>query len=522
MMTWSALLVDAQADSLVDRLGFSTRGWGRMIRRRMRERRFWAIQLGVALVMGLHCLIEWTGLAENHAGILGSLPHLVVALYLVPVVYAGLAYGAEGGVLTGLWTGLLTIPNMLLWHRTVAEFVAELIYVTFVLVLGALISLPVEREKEQRAAAEAASRRAETTSRRLAFLNEVASLLARTSELRAALQLTLKRLGEVLDLEASAVARTSEASGEPVVEAADSRSFEGLHAIRDAAREAMTRELTPHEVVGIPFDASTPGRGIVVVRPTRTLEPGEREMLTAVTAQIGVALDNVRMQRLEQTRLESYLAEMTRAQEEERQHIARDLHDVATHELLLLCRGLDEICERPTTPPLVTGRLTELRTRAGGIVDYLRRCSRDLRPTVLDHLGLAPALEWLVEDVRTRIDATLQASVVGRTRRLAEETELALFRIAQEALRNVERHAAASHVEVTLTYVTQRVTLTVRDDGTGFDARDSLDRLAQRGSLGLLGMRERAQLVGATFTIASAPGDGATITVDVLLPETRT
>jgi two-component system, NarL family, sensor histidine kinase DegS len=147
----------------------------------------------------------------------------------------------------------------------------------------------------------------------------------------------------------------------------------------------------------------------------------------------------------------------------------------------------------------------------------LRRFSRDLRPPILDDLGLASALEALVDDLRRRSSHRLVLTVEGNPRRLAIDTELVLFRIAQAALHNVERHARATEATVTVVFEPDRVLLVIADDGSGFRLPDDAADLAPGGKLGLLGMQERAQLVGAKLEITSAPGAGTRIAVDVVL-----
>jgi len=266
--------------------------------------------------------------------------------------------------------------------------------------------------------------------------------------------------------------------------------------------------------VVVPLVSDRPALGsLVVVLPAdRAIESDDRELLDAVASEIGVALENARLNQAERGRLESYVLQVTRAQEEERKRIARELHDDAAQSLVSLCRGLDGLAEPAwALPGAATLRLRELRGEAGEVLESVRRFSRDLRPAMLDDLGLVPALEWLTSDLEDRLGLDAGLEISGSPRRLSPEVEVALFRIAQECIRNVERHAHASRVLVQAVFEDPVLTLSVTDDGVGFDP--NVDHLLVSGRLGLVGARERAQLVGGSLSVRSAPQQGTTVTV---------
>lgn len=242
--------------------------------------------------------------------------------------------------------------------------------------------------------------------------------------------------------------------------------------------------------------------GVVVAVPV------ERERTERQRAQAAAA----RLHEVEQDRLRTYVQEVTLAQEAERARLARDLHDDVAQRLVVLVRHLDAI-EEAGAPD--DDRLAAARTSASAALAEVRRTSRDLRPTVLDDLGLSPALEWLADDLEQRSGIAATADVVGPVRRLDPPVELALFRIAQEALRNVERHAAATTASITVSLGASTVDLEVRDDGVGFEVPDDLRTLARAGRLGTIGMQERAELVGGRLEVRSAPGEGTTVQVSV-------
>jgi len=217
-----------------------------------------------------------------------------------------------------------------------------------------------------------------------------------------------------------------------------------------------------------------------------------------------------------QENLRFYLHQVTKAQEEERKRIARELHDETAQELVALTRQLDSVVSAPRKLSKRDIKLLEgIQAQADKILEGVRRFSQDLRPSVIDDLGLLPALEWLISDLETHFDLTIGMAVLGPERRFPPEVELVMFRIAQEALRNVWRHSGASRAWVTVEFGEAKTSLAVTDNGKGFEVPPSLGDLANVGKLGLAGMEERARLVGGKLTLESEPGKGTTITLEV-------
>lgn len=258
---------------------------------------------------------------------------------------------------------------------------------------------------------------------------------------------------------------------------------------------------TSFEWVGdVVFLAAVLGLGIVVAVPVER-ERAERRRAEAAAAQV---------HEMEQAQLRTYVQEVTLAQEAERARLARDLHDDIAQRLVVLVRHLDAVGGGEDE-----GRLERARASASAALAEVRRTSRDLRPTMLDDLGLGPALEWLADDLERRRGIATTAAMRGLRHRLGATVELALFRIAQEALRNVERHASAMRADIEVDVGDRAVTLAVHDDGCGFDVPDDLRVLARQGRLGVLGMQERAELVGGALELDSHPDRGTTLVVAV-------
>jgi two-component system sensor histidine kinase UhpB len=203
------------------------------------------------------------------------------------------------------------------------------------------------------------------------------------------------------------------------------------------------------------------------------------------------------------------------AQEEERHRLARDLHDEEAQALSSLLVHL-RLLERAGTAEEAQQRVHELRELTALALEDVRRVAVDLRPTILDDLGLAPALEWRVDEFNKTDDVKAFFSAGGLDERLPRDMELVLYRIGQEALNNIGRHAHASTVQVTLIQTESDIILAVADDGDGFDPM-AVEVDAQHG-LGLEGMRERIGMIGGEFAIESALGQGTRIEATAPLP----
>ncbi len=208
-----------------------------------------------------------------------------------------------------------------------------------------------------------------------------------------------------------------------------------------------------------------------------------------------------------------YTQLVTRAQEDERKRIARELHDDVSSSLLLLIQRLDMISKGGARP--LAGKMAEdIRAQAVAALESLRRCAQDLRPRILDDLGLIPALEWMLEGIEKDCGIKAKMAVSGE-RTLPTEVQLLVFRIVQEALNNIRKHAGASRVSVNLDFVEGELLLRVADNGRGFAMPERVENLASSGHLGVMGMYERARLLGGTLEVRSKPGKGTRVTARI-------
>lgn len=199
------------------------------------------------------------------------------------------------------------------------------------------------------------------------------------------------------------------------------------------------------------------------------------------------------------------------SQEEERKIIARELHDDTSPTLAYLSLELDSIIAKSAVlPKEIAERLTVLREKINGIQQNVRRYSHELHPAVLENLGLEAALEALTDEMNSKGHASIQIFIVGSGRSLPHDVNLALYRITQEALNNIWKHAKATKAQIKLEYEPRQVNLSVTDNGIGFDTS-----ARPKSGLGLTSMKERASLIGAKLRLESIIGHGTTVSVEV-------
>lgn len=226
---------------------------------------------------------------------------------------------------------------------------------------------------------------------------------------------------------------------------------------------------------------------------------------------------NLMLDRLAEHR-QNVAAQIIRAQEEERKRIARELHDETAQSLTSIAVSLEtleqQFAAEGNDGPLL-GRLRYTKEVAQSTLDETRRLMYDLRPSVLDDLGLVPALRWFVSHRVQSVGLKADFQATGLEQRLPEELETALFRILQEAITNVVKHAKASSLQISLTQEADRIVALVSDDGRGFHPVHVAGKPERDRGLGLFGMQERAALVGGTVELESAPGRGTLVRVTV-------
>ena len=242
--------------------------------------------------------------------------------------------------------------------------------------------------------------------------------------------------------------------------------------------------------------------------------PEQARVVEALVGQAAVAIQNAWLfgqVRAGQDRLQALSRRLVEVQEDERRYIARELHDEAAQALTSVQMGLSLLERQVEHAAPVRSRLNDLNRALDGVLENLSRLINHLRPASLDHLGLAPALRQYIKGISEQHQITVAYETLGLYERLAPDVEAAIYRIVQEALGNVVRHAHATRVDVLLERRGDKLIVLVEDNGIGLD----LLAVEDSRSLGLAGMRERAEMLGGTFVVESAPGAGTTVLVEV-------
>lgn len=212
--------------------------------------------------------------------------------------------------------------------------------------------------------------------------------------------------------------------------------------------------------------------------------------------------------------LHSYIGAITQGQEAERLRLARDLHDDTIQSLIALKQRV-QLAEMALKKGDPVPDLKELENLTETTIDELRRTTRALRPIYLEDLGLVPALEMLVTETGKDVGLEINFHVDGTERRFSTEVELALYRMVQEALNNIVHHAGAGHAAVRMDFHADQLSVEITDNGRGFEIPRTPAEFTPQGHFGLLGLYERAELIGAKLQINSTPGKGTELVISL-------
>jgi signal transduction histidine kinase len=301
--------------------------------------------------------------------------------------------------------------------------------------------------------------------------------------------------------------------------------------VRDISKDPRTARLDLVSAEGLKGFVCVPLRAkneVVGVMNVASHLPGQfarqdMYLLESIGHQLGVAIEQARLYERLSTARESYqvlLQHALTAQEEERKRIARELHDGTSQMLTGLALNLQAAMDIAEMTGITEARMEERLQKAHSLAVQtsmeVTKLINDLRPTLLDSLGLAPAIQRYVETWLQPRGITTTVQTRGHER-LPAEVEVALFRITQEAVNNVMKHAAAKNVDIDLQCDGEKCVLRIQDDGKGFDVAE-ITRVEKTGrGVGLFGMKERVTLVGGTCSVESQPGEGTKIVSEVPL-----
>jgi PAS domain S-box-containing protein len=384
----------------------------------------------------------------------------------------------------------------------------------------------------------------EQRSRELAALNEIGQAVISTLDLQEMLTLIAEHTNQLMGMAATSIVLREEADDGLYFAAASGEGADAIVGQRLAIDQGIAGWVIQHgKPVLIPdvskdarwygsLDAQTgfSTRSLLCVplkskeRTIGALEAlnkpdgftqADLHLLSTLAAPVATAIENARLfkeVRVGREQLQSLSRRLVEMQEAERAHVARELHDETGQALSGMLLSLSLLEQEADQPKAVKDRTSELLVLVDDMLENLHRLAMNLRPATLDHLGLLPTLEQYVETFEEQYNIETQFEIVGLgSDRLPPEMETALYRIVQESLTNVARHAQATRVDVLVARRDDQVVTIVEDNGSGFDPESAM----QTSRLGLLGMRERAEMLNGRLVIESVPGSGTTVLVEV-------
>ena len=454
-----------------------------------------SVELLVAIAMFL--VVIPLHYIEGPDSLFGLERHSVERLFLLlPITYLGFLFGTKAGLGGSALALVIMLPNALLTSEYRSDALVE---VGGVVGAGAVINVGFERLRREQGRRLLVTGRWRISEERYREMFENAHDAIWLQDMQGRITIANSACGEI----------TGYAPEELVgMRARDMLAGESLNKARQ-----VRKRLLAGEKISEPYE-----QGVIKKDGTPALLWLTPSLITNQGRPTGFQLiaRDVTERTQVQDSLDFYLQQVTRAQEHERQRIAQELHDETAQSLMLIAQRLDGLASAATRRRHKDGaaELQEVRGTVVEALTELRRLAQDLRPRILDDMGLVPALEWLADDLPRQYGIEAHVEVDGILPELSEEAQLLLFRIAQEALRNVGKHSGATKASVSLR-ARDRLEMTVADNGHGFNLPKPIGDLAATGKLGLLGMHERARLLGGTLDICSEPGKGATVVVEV-------
>jgi two-component system sensor histidine kinase DegS len=213
---------------------------------------------------------------------------------------------------------------------------------------------------------------------------------------------------------------------------------------------------------------------------------------------------------------QTYVAQIFKAQEDERKRLAQELHDDTIHSLLVIASRVENMANDGGihTEERIKKESGVIRSEILRVSDDLRRLTLDLRPGILDNIGFIPALRWLVDRLNQEGQVNTRMIIKGEERKVPHGTDVILFRIVQEALNNTRMHAKATEATVTVEFDAESTKITIYDNGKGFALPKRINALASKGKLGLIGIQERMRSIKGTCYIQSKPEQGTSISIE--------
>jgi len=463
-----------------------TTGLSKSVKAFIGNRHFWIIlamvvlctvlHYGAALGLSISLPFDWLSSQTRHA--------VDRVLFLGPVIYAGYVFGATAGLAMTFTVLLLMLPRALLISSTPADALFEVVAVVLVGVLANLWLRARTKQMEVTASYSELFRSAPDAmwvhdlEGNILSVNEAAEMLTGLN--------------------------TQNLCGMNAKELVSRESFEVAKDVQERLLRGQVMP-QPYEQHLIRRDGTE-----AILRVTSNLIYSKR----SPQAFQNIARD-ITHEEMRQENLQFYVKHITRAHEEERSRIAGELHDSTAQSLITVLQQLENfLYDQPNLPMHKVREIWSIREHVRDTLQELRRLSRDLRPSILDDVGLVAALRWTVRELETEYGIQSSLQVCGAERRFSKEVELNLFRIVQEALRNIGKHSNASKAEVVIKFEDGKTTVSIRDNGVGFESPKEITALSRSGKLGLVGMQERVRLLGGVLEIKSEPGKGTSVIVE--------
>ncbi len=288
-------------------------------------------------------------------------------------------------------------------------------------------------------------------------------------------------------------------------------------AARNISRGDLSRPITqPGSDEISELSRSLDNMRITLKKSLDEIQEWNRELEAKVSERTSQLQDTYREIKQSESSRRELLHKLLGAQEEERRRVARELHDETSQRLAGLVMRLDAVLAAPDeNNGKIKMALADIKSLAVSTIDNVHKLIFDLRPLVLDDLGLLSALRWYAENRLGEYGIKARVEVTGREQKLPSQVETAIFRVVQEAITNVVKHAEAQDVVLSIEFGDTNLKIEVEDDGKGFDVKAVALKADSGRGLGLLGMKERISLLGGRFYIESAPGSGTHLTIEV-------
>jgi two-component system sensor histidine kinase DegS len=474
----------------------------------IRNPHFWGVLVIFAIGVVLHYpeqLTPWG--ATTISSLLGLTRHTAARVFfLIPITYASFIFGTRGGIASLVAAGCIMMPRAIFISDVPVDAILES---SGVIIVGGLVNLWFYMHRkdiaQRRSIEEALVRIVDGSSIPLFVINSQHKVTHWNTAIEALTGIKREEIIGTDEQWRAFYAEKRPVMADLIVDGASEKEIETYY--QDGYKRSQLID-GACEAEGWFSTLGKDGKYLHFTASPIRNNSGE------ITGAIET-LENITERKKAEENLRYYLQEITKAQEEERKRIARELHDSSAQNLIALLHQLDNLLTDKTKLSVRDAKaLWGFYEQIRDTLQEVRRFSRDLRPSILDDLGLLPALEWVTQDLKNTYLIEVDLKVLGNERRLFPETELLLFRIVQEALRNVAKHAEATRAEVEVKFAEDKVTVTISDDGKGFEPPESLEALPPTGKLGLAGMQERVQLLGGRLKLESKPGKGTKIFVE--------